>query len=183
MEYTLTRPKTELSQTLQRTHMESQTSSCQHKWALMADTRPEPTGKNGQTAHLVLTRGVSRMHTGGLTVRSSRERLSTPRKEHTVAWCWAGRAGRNPETKLWQLLGMALKSTLAARKPGAICFAPGFRGHHGRWLHLGRGTRATKQLCLGAKICYWKWVQVLTAQKPTKRQGWWKGKFASFQGW
>ena len=32
----------------------------------------EPTGKNAQTAHLVLRREVSRMHTGGLTVRSSR---------------------------------------------------------------------------------------------------------------
>ena len=159
MEYTLTHPKAELSQTLQRTHMESQTNSCQHKWALMADTRQNQLAKMAKQHTW-----CSQEELAGCTLvdlLSARPEASFHSPKKRTPWppvLSRGETGRNPGTKLWQLLGMALKSTPAARKPGAICFSQASRGQHGggsTWENVGnREIPRETQLRCGAKICY-----------------------------
>ena len=140
MEYTLTHQKTELSQTVQRrTHIESQTNTSQHKWASIADTRQNQLAKmpkqhtwcsEEKLAGCTLVDLLSARP--GASFHSTKERIPWP------PGLSRGETGRNPETKLWQLLGTALKSTPAARKPGAIGFSQASQVSSWRGLHLGK---------------------------------------------
>lgn len=99
----------------------------------------EPTGKNGQTAHLMLTRGVSRMHTGGLTVRSSRGVFPLPQEKNTMAT--SAEQGRNREEPRNKALAAARNGPhvpSCGQEARSNMLLAGFQGSSWRWLHLGK---------------------------------------------
>ena len=141
--------------------------------------------KGQKRAHRTLgtQRSRPRAH-GGLTVRSSRGVSTPPRNAYRARQCCAGRNREDPRNRALAAARNGPKSTPAAGKPGAVGLSRASQASSWRgptWENPGGEIPRETQLQVGAKICSWRWVRVLTAQKPTERRGWWKGRFACFQ--
>lgn len=150
----------------------------------------EATGKNVQIA-LALTNGKAvRVHTGGLTGSWSSSAYSkckfpSHQEEHKLAASAEQERNREDPQNKWfqQLLGHLPRPPSQGQQATSSRFLKAFpaRCHGSGCAPENRGSQMSREC--GLPLCaqtLGQVVQMLTAQKLIKKQGWWKGMFALF---